>query len=563
MSAPDEDELKTLRAENKKLTRNLRRQTEINQQILKNIESSKNLVRMVDKEKARLEGYMDMFLNNSADLVFLFDKYGGLVFVSNSYLTPTGLDILGVSGKRICDLIEDYMDKDEHAAARPILRKAFDDCVEKELDIRLCLYGLGIFRNYMAKITPMFDGNVAKGFIVILGDVTELVLAKNNAMRLSEVKSNFLSRMSHEIRTPMNAIIGLTVIGKETEETAKKEYCLEKIGEASKYLLGIINDILDMSQIESEKFELSVNEFNFEKMMTRVSDVMSFKIVKKNQNLTVHIDDKIPPSIVADEQRLSQVITNLLSNANKFTPENGNITIIAELLADYGNTCLICVKVLDTGIGISESALPLIFANFEQLDSGVSRKYSGTGLGLAISKHIVDMMGGNIRVESVEGDGSSFIFDIVVEKGSAEVFGGGKPDDESIFEDSEGIFEGHEILIVEDIDINREILEGLLEDTGVSMDFAYDGLEAVAKFTDGENPDYELVLMDINMPNLDGYGATMQIREINKDIPIYAMTANVFREDVEKCISAGMNGHLGKPVDVVSLMKTLKTTLLR
>jgi CheY-like chemotaxis protein/signal transduction histidine kinase len=546
--------------------------------------------------------------------------------------------------------------------------------------------------------------------MLILNDVTQLTRARTDAEAASRTKGDFLSRMSHEMRTPMNAIIGMSSIGLLSDDADRMKYCLTRIGEASQHLLGIINDILDMSNIEADKLELSCAEVDFEKMLQRVINVIGFRLEEKNQDLFVSIDKDMPTHVIADEQRLTQVITNLLGNAVKFTPEEGSITLRAQKTTETEEACTILVEVRDTGIGISEEQKQRLFMPFEQVDGGVARKYGGTGLGLAISRRIIELMGGTIWVESEIDRGSSFFFSIEVQKtgnapcvpqgsqgwanlrvlvvdGAPEIFelfasvfapydircerassgesaleaidkslatpfnivfmalrlpgmngvelakeiaGRGvasaivlmtngdyakvesdaraagisgflqKPlfpstltdcveeclkvqnkqnaraeQDEAprdtpeatsettpeAAEDSmDGIFDGKSILIAEDVDINREIIAALMEPTGAVIEFAFDGEEAVAKFKAAPDK-YELVLMDLNMPKVDGYEATRQIRASGlpcaDTLPIIAMTANVFREDVERCLACGMNGHLGKPVDLDEVIKTL------
>ncbi|AEF82678.1 GAF domain-containing hybrid sensor histidine kinase/response regulator [Leadbettera azotonutricia] len=411
--------------------------------------------------------------------------------------------------------------------------------------------------------------------------------AREQAIRASQAKTDFLSNMSHEMRTPMNAIIGMTAIAKGSDDIEKKEYCLKKIEDASTHLLGVINDILDMSKIEANKFALSFANFNFEKMVQKTVNVINFKVEEKHQNLSVRIDDSIPAMLKGDDQRLAQVIANLLSNAVKFTPEGGSIRLEADLapgsdgksndIADsntvsnavISSTYTVKVSVIDSGIGLSPEQKGRLFSSFEQADSSTSRKYGGTGLGLAISKRIVEMMGGNIWVESELGKGASFIFTAVLEKGKDEkviqLEGQGG---EAEAEKDEGAFGGSTILLAEDVDINREIVLSLLEPTRIAIDCAENGVQAVKLFT--ENPGkYDMIFMDVQMPEMDGYEATRKIRELEKSsaakqvpqIPIIAMTANVFREDVEKCLEAGMNGHVGKPLDLEEVISTLRQYL--
>ena len=522
-------------------------------------------------------------------------------------------------------------------------------------------------------------------------ELEEQTIAAQNA---STAKSSFLANMSHEIRTPINAIIGMTTIAKGSDELARKDYCLSKIENASSHLLSVINDILDMSKIEANKFELYYERFNFERMLQKVANVIGFRVDEKHQIFTVHIDKDIPAYLLGDDQHLTQVIANLMSNAVKFTPEGGSIKLNAELVEEQGEICVIKVGVTDTGIGISPEQQERIFASFMQAESSTTRKYGGTGLGLPISKHIVEMMGGRIWVESELDKGSTFAFTIKVKKlepdsddlldfgvnwenmrvlvvdedadtreyfvdimrrfgskcdvaASAEEAGelikkngayniyfvdwrihgmGGieiakqvnasesktavvimvsnsewnkledsaksagismvlfKPlfpsnitdcinkclgSESAIRGDAElnykGIFKNHRIILAEDVDVNREIVISLLESTELTIDAAENGMIACELFAASPNL-YDMIFMDVQMPEMDGYEATKKIREMDipkaKSIPIIAMTANVFREDIDKCLECGMNDHLGKPINYDSVISKLCEYLL-
>ena len=522
----------------------------------------------------------------------------------------------------------------------------------------------------------------------------ELEIALDEAKEASLAKSNFLANMSHEIRTPMNAIIGMTNIGKSSPDLPRKDYSFDRISSASQHLLGVINDILDISKIEAGKFELSQADFNFETMLRRVVLINNFRVEEKKQTLTVYIDHDMPKLFYGDEQRLAQVITNLLSNAVKFTPEGGIISIEAELsdensaaASDGSDNCCIKISVKDSGIGISPEQQAKLFKAFNQAENDTTRKFGGTGLGLAISRNIVEMMNGRIWIDSELGKGATFTFTAKIKsiseeeyiipdwkgvsilavdddltildyfKEIVERFGAccdvemsgedairnvqqkGEYDfyfvdyrlpgidgmeltrilkseyiergkgvvilmsvtEWSIIEDdakTSGIdrfiskplfpsaiieiidsylnipeetsedemagntdtFENKCILIAEDIDINREIAIAILEPTKIGVDCAENGKQAVDMFI--ASPDkYCLILMDLQMPEMDGYEAARTIRNAGvpegKTIPIIAMTANVFREDVERCLSVGMNDHIGKPIDFDELIGKL------
>jgi len=524
----------------------------------------------------------------------------------------------------------------------------------------------------------------------------ELQSAYEEANSASQARSNFLSNMSHEMRTPMNAILGMTSIGLSSNDSSRREYCLRKINDASNHLLGVINDILDMSKIDSGKFDLSTTEFNIEKMMMRVVNIISFRVDEKHQKLRVHLDPEMPAFIVADDQHLAQVITNLLSNAVKFTPEGGEINVEMRLLSKDNNTCRIYAAVSDSGIGISPEQQEKLFTPFSQADTGISRKFGGTGLGLAISKNIVEKMGGRIWLESKEGKGAKFAFEFTaicgvqfeepqallqgvkwdnlhvlvadddvatceyflniaqrvdfscdVAKSStealekvasgnkydiffidwkmpdlngielsqrlcdrgidsasivmisstewakieqdaravginkflpkplfksdiiniiAECIGIASPLDDKQQETELPDFSCYHILLAEDNEVNREIVLALLEPINVRITCAENGLVAFNTFA--ANPEsFDMIFMDMQMPEMDGGTATTKIRALDhphaKQVAIVAMTANVFREDIERCLKAGMDDHVGKPLNINEVIEKMKRYLGR
>jgi len=383
------------------------------------------------------------------------------------------------------------------------------------------------------------------------------------ARNASRAKGEFLSHMSHEIRTPLNAVIGMVNIAAGTEDIKKIKHCLDRAVSASKHLLGIINNILDISKIEANKFELSYADFDFKKMISNIVDISSVRAEEKHQRIAVNVSENVPSVITGDELRLSQVITNLLTNAIKFTPDKGAVALNVEMTAEEGDEVILKIEVADSGIGITEEQQKKLFTSYNQADSSISKNFGGTGLGLVISKQIVELMRGTIWIESEINKGSKFIFTIKAKKGTnSAVTGDSAAQDE---QDEGGYdFSKYTILAAEDVDFNREILAAILEDTGVSIDFTENGVETLSLYK--TNPDkYGLILMDVEMPEMDGYEAARAIRGLElaraKSIPIIAMTANVFQEDIEKCLSAGMNCHLGKPIDSKILYKTIKKHL--
>jgi PAS domain S-box-containing protein len=422
-----------------------------------------------------------------------------------------------------------------------------------------------VFRNNQGEMLPIIKSvrkityNGKPALLECFTDISNLKKAEERlrmmsiAEKANQAKSDFLSRMSHEMRTPMNAIIGMTKIAEKTDDVSRLKHCLSTINTSSVHLLGIINDVLDMSKIEAGKFELENVPMNIEKMLEKVGNLIIDNIDKKNQKLNMTMAKDIESDYIADDLRLSQVIMNLLSNAVKFTPENGKITLAVEKVGSKGNVNTLRFSVTDTGIGMTKEQMARLFNAFEQADGSISRKFGGTGLGLAISKNIVEKMGGRIWVESEQGAGSSFIFEVGLERAPLQ--------DRAALESLDiktdkaadtPEFSGLSVILEEDMEINRENFATLLEDTHITIDNAENGLTAVSKFS--ENPEkYDLIIMDVQMPEMDGYQATRNIRAMDnpkaKNIPIIAMTANAFKEDVDRCLEAGMNDHLPKPID--------------
>ena len=387
----------------------------------------------------------------------------------------------------------------------------------------------------------------------------QILKLKNMAEDPSLVKSNFLSNMSHEIRTPLSAVIGMAEIAQKTSDVAHKDDCLNKISGSSKYLMGILNDILDMSKIEANMLELYSQPISPGEMLEKIKDVFYFRCQEKNIDLKICCHDI--PHIISDEQRISQVIANLVSNAIKFTPENGSVTLSARVVDEPNEhgSVVIEFSVKDTGIGISEEGQRNLFQAFQQADNSISARYGGTGLGLAISRRIVDLLGGDIVIHSRLGEGSLFTFTV-----RATICDMPENDDVAMDMPENLNYMGKTLLLVEDIEINREIVFALLEHTGIHIIEAVNGEDAIAKF-EKFSSEIDIIFMDLQMPIMDGYEATRKIRALGFErankIPIIAMTANVFKEDIDKCFAAGMNGHLGKPIDSTAMRLLLDDIL--
>ena len=385
----------------------------------------------------------------------------------------------------------------------------------------------------------------------------EMAELAERAQAANKAKTAFLSHMSHDMRTPMNAIIGFTGIAMKNDPSDEVKNCLEKIDESSEYLLSLINDVLDLTHIESGKVKYNPVPADVKNITDSALDIIKGFLTNRDINFKIQCEDAKIPNVLADPARLRDVLVNILSNAVKFTPDGGTITFEAQCQEKGGDGYInMRYRISDTGIGMSEEFTKEVFEEFAQEDSDVRTQYHGVGLGMAIVKKYVDMMGGTISVQSKKHEGTTFTVDIPLEITDKEW----NKSDTGFSEKVD--LTGVNVLLAEDNELNAEIAAVQLEEFGMNVERAVDGKNAVEIFRNHPEGTFDVILMDIMMPEMNGYEAVKVIRAMNdrpdgKNIPIIAMTANSFAEDVQASLDAGMNAHLSKPIVMDEVIKTI------
>lgn len=387
----------------------------------------------------------------------------------------------------------------------------------------------------------------------------QMKTALEAAKRANRAKTEFISRMSHDIRMPINAIMGMSNIASTNLRNPEKvRDCLDKMGLSTRFLLSKINDILDMSKLESGKLAIAEKKFQFRELIQELKEMIALQTEEKKQKLEISVDDSVAEAYVGDDLRLNQILFNLLSNAVSYTLEGGSISLKAEQISEQGEEVLLRITVTDNGIGMSEEFQKVLFEPFEQECATEGRVFEGSGLGLPITRSLVQLMGGTIRFESKRQKGTTFVvelpFKLLKTKEKEEA-----PEEEYDFSQ---VFQGQRVLVVEDNEINLEIVQTFLESWNLQVDAAENGLIAVEKFKNSQPGWYQLVLMDIRMPVMDGLTATREIRALDRadagTVPIMALTANVSPGDSQHAKKIGMNEYLTKPVEMKLLHRKIK-----
>ena len=521
----------------------------------------------MEEEVAELTGQrehqqklMQDIIDNIPSAVYIKDIEGKYVIVNKKFGEIFGLKPEDILGRKDTEVFSDQRQESYQIADEQVKTYKTTITLEDTLERN------GRKTYFWVMKFPLLDahGDVQN----ICGLATDITERKENELKLLQAtraaesartaQESFLANMSHEIRTPMNGIMGMTNLLQSTGQTNEQSEYTDNILESARHLLAIINDILDFSKIKAGKFQFEHIAFKPRHAIKKAIYPLQFKADEKMVKLVLDIEGEVPEVLMGDPLRLQQILINLVGNALKFTAE-GSVHIMARCLeADPGH-CMLEVKVADTGIGIPQDKLQLIFESFTQNNVNTSRKYGGTGLGLAIVKQLVELQGGRVWVESVPGKGSVFGFTIRYEVG--ELPENNLPIPQPIGADDEKLLESIRVLVAEDNVINQKVVSITLEKQGATVDVKNNGLDAVNALRTGS---YDIVLMDLQMPEMDGYKATRIIRqEIDGMIPIIAMTADALKGEAEKCFESGMNGYISKPFEPKDLYQEILRLIRR
>ena len=496
------------------------------------------------------------------------------------YVSPNFERLTGVSEELFRADLEVLRKLISTKKSREITRKMEQWNGTDRLEIEADYHRLGEEQMLRAKL-ELYNVENPSGYLLRMADITEehrirqeMYIDLQKAKRESQSKTDFLSQMSHEIRTPMNGILGmLSLMRMHLSDPKTAEEYLNRTENLSQFLLTLINDILDMSRIESGKMELVAEPFDLYELADKLDAMFRGTAEAKGIHWSIQMQDFDVHDVIGDEMRLNQVIINFISNATKFTPAGGSVSVIFRQMNRIGNDLHLMIRVKDTGKGIQKDFLDKIFRPFEQEDASTAHNYGGSGLGMAIADSIVKLMNGQILVESEEGKGSEFsvyltlpIADAVPEqkKRSDEIVH--EADAERALAIENFSLAGVRILLAEDNAINAEIAVEMLETEGAVVTQVSDGEVAVETFQKSAVGSFDAVLMDIQMPRMDGWEATKQIRKLDRadaSLPIFAMSANAFLEDRRRSMEVGMNGHISKPVDYNEVRRLLGECLTR
>ena len=539
--------LKSLRIKNKKLSRLNRELVQSNNELVASEEEIRVNLEQISALRESLEirerQYREL-VENASDMIYELGPDGKFTFVNAVMEVHSGYTKEELLGKPYWELVHE----DDRATTIQFYQTQLKECAEVSYhEFRMRGKGLDLWIGQNVRM--FFEGKYAHKVSVVARDITlrrraerALQEAKEKAENATKIKSDFLSMISHEIRTPMNAIIGLTNLLLEDKLTIKQQENLKLLKFSGENLLTIINDILDFSKIEANKIEIDNIDFDLKEIIQRTVNMMEHRVSGKNVKVQAFFDSTLPQYLKGDPVRIVQIITNLMGNAVKFT-EEGEVKLIVELLKREGKSVTFRCTVLDTGIGIAADKLDTIFDSFSQASHNITREYGGTGLGLTITRRLINLMGSDIGVESIPGEGSSFFFSLTLEEGQKPVEGTTSSDLATVLRER-----SIRVLLVEDNRVNQMVAVNFLQNWGIHTVVASNGKEAVELIKEKR---YDLVLMDLQMPVMNGYEATRAIRSMDdpyfKNIPIIALTASAMIEMRGKVLSTGMSDYMSKP----------------
>jgi signal transduction histidine kinase len=555
------EENKRLRLENSRLARELRITQAYLDKVSKTVEAKETLGKVLSAANAKQKAYTDMLLESCPSVIFLLDDEGYLILSTKVFLTLTKTPNFDYfRNRRYDEIFSAYVSPEELAELKAAVETVTGEQKTVSLNKWIDFGKSGESRFYTIELMYVGygkggDAGIASGVLAVFLDLTDFMREKQRAESASEAKSDFLAVMSHEIRTPMNAILGLNEILSRTELTETQSKYLRDIRKSAKSLLTIINDILDFSKIEAGKLEIINANYNLHALLDNLFSMFSILFKGKNLTLNFSIAGDLPLMVYGDENRTRQVLTNLLSNALKYT-HDGQVDFSAFLAAgDEKNPGgMLRFDIKDTGIGIRAEDTEKLFKPFEQLDTRKNRNVVGTGLGLAICFRLCNLMGGNLWLESEYGKGSTFSVAVPA-----------IPAEEAVEDEVEesGDFTAPEakVLVVDDIEINLEVCAAMLNAFSVTADLAHSGRIAVEL---AEQKKYDLIFMDHMMPEMDGLETAALIRSLGGHygtVPIIALTANVVGGAEQMFLEHRLNGLLAKPIEFASLGRCIRKWL--